>query len=70
MKVNRVYKIVRPMRRLGNLINDLINPKETKYAWCRYPLYAKTKHEKDVYMAIIIEHLDNRIEINPEIEIQ
>ena len=67
MKVNRVYKIVRPMRKFGNLIKDIINPRESKYAWCRYPLYAKTKKEKEIYMATIIEHLNNRIIINPEL---
>ena len=69
MKVNKVYKIVRPMRRFGNLLKDIISPRESKYAWCRYPLYAKTKKQKELYMATIIEHLDNRIIINPEIEI-
>lgn len=69
MKVNKVYKIVRPMRRFGNLIKDIINPRESNYAWCRYPLYAKTKRQKEIYMATIIEHLDDRIIINPEIEI-
>lgn len=69
MKVNRVYKVVRPMRKFGNLIKDIINPSESKYAWCRYPLYAKTRKQKELYMATIIEHLDNRIIINPEIEI-
>ncbi len=68
MKVNKVYKIVRPMRRFGNLIKDIISPRESKYAWCRYPLYAKTRKQKELYMAIIIEHLDNRIEINTELE--
>jgi hypothetical protein len=68
MKVNRVYKVVRPMRKFGNLIKDIINPSESKYAWCRYPLYAKTKKQKELYMATIIEHLDNRIEINTELE--
>ena len=67
MKVNRVYKTVRPMKKFGNLIKDIINPRESKYAWCRYPLYAKTKKEKEIYMATIIEHLDNRIIINPEL---
>ena len=61
MKVNRVYKVVRPMRKFGNLIKDIINPRESKYAWCRYPLYAKTRKQKEIYMATIIEHLDNRI---------
>ena len=70
MKVNRVYKTVRPMRKFGNLIKDILFPTESKHGWCRYPLYAKTKKQKELYMAIIIEHLDNRIEINPEIEIQ
>ena len=69
MKVNRVYKTVRPMRRFGNLIKDILFPTESKHGWCRYTMYAKTKKEKEIYMATIIEHLDNRIIINPEIEI-
>ena len=26
MKVNRTYKVVRPMRKFGNLIKDLFSP--------------------------------------------
>ena len=64
MKVNKVYKVVRPMRKFGNLIKDLFYPKKSNHFWIRVKEKAETKEEKDEQMFAIIELLNNRIEIN------
>lgn len=64
MKVNKVYKVVRPMRKFGNLIKDLFYPKKSNHFWIRVKEIAETKEEKEEQMFAIIELLNNRIEIN------
>lgn len=64
MKVNRVYKVVRPMRRFGNLIKDIFMPKQSNHFWIRVKEKAETKKEKEEQMFAIIELLNNRIQID------
>ena len=64
MKVNRVYKTVRPMRKFGNLIKDILYPQKSNHFWIRVKEVAKNKKEKEEQMFAIIELLNNRIEIN------
>ena len=42
MKVNRVYKTVRPMKKFGNLIKDLFMPKQSNHFWIRVKEIAET----------------------------
>ena len=63
MKVNRVYKVVRPMRKFGNLIKDLFMPKQSNHFWIRVPEIAESKEEKEEQIFAIIELLNNRIDI-------
>jgi DNA-binding sugar fermentation-stimulating protein len=64
MKVNRTYKIIRPMRKFGNLIKDILYPQKSNHFWIRVKEVAKNKKEKEEQMFAIIELLNNRIEIN------
>ena len=63
MKVNRVYKTVRPMRKFGNLIRDLFMPKQSNHFWIRVPEIAESKEQKEEQIYAIIELLNNRIDI-------
>jgi hypothetical protein len=63
MKVNRVYKVVRPMRRFGNLIKDVFMPKQSNHFWIRVREVAETQEEKEDQIYAIIELLNNRIDI-------
>lgn len=64
MKVNKIYKIVRPMRKFGNLIKDLFMPDQSEHFWIRVKEIAETREEKEEQIYAIIELLDKRIEIN------
>ena len=64
MKVNRVYKTVRPMRKFGNLIKDLLMPEKSNHFWIRVHEKANTRKEKENQIFAIIELLNNRIKIN------
>ena len=64
MKVNRTYKIIRPMRKFCNLIKDILYPQKSNHFWIRVKEVAKNKKEKEEQMFAIIELLNNRIEIN------
>jgi len=64
MKVNRVYKTVRPMRKFGNLIKDLFMPKQSNHFWIRVMETTETKEQKQEHIFKIIELLDNRIKVN------
>ena len=64
MKVNRTYKIIRPMRKFGNLIKDILYPQKSNHFWIRVKEVEKNKKEKEEQMFAIIELLNNRIEIN------
>lgn len=64
MKVNRVYKVVRPMRKFGNLLKDLLRPKQSNHFWIRVKEVAETKQEKEEQIFAIIELLNNRIDVN------
>jgi len=64
MKVNRVYKVVRPMRTFGNLLKDLLRPKQSNHFWIRVKEVAETKQEKEEQIFAIIELLNNRIDVN------
>ena len=61
MKTN---KIVRPMRKFGNLLKDLFYPKDTRHFWVRVKDNAKTKEEKENFIFAIIELLNQRIKID------
>ena len=63
MKVNRVYKTVRPMKKFGNLIRDIFMPKQSNHFWIRVKEVAETKEEKEEQIFKIIELLNNRIDI-------
>lgn len=64
MKVNRVYKTVRPMRKFGNLIRDIFMPKKSNHFWIRVVETTETKEQKQEQIFKIIELLDNRIKVN------
>lgn len=64
MKVNKIYKIVRPMRKFGNLFRDLFMPDQSEHFWIRVKEKAETREEKEKQIYAIIELLDKRIEIN------
>ncbi len=61
MKTN---KIVRPMRKFGNLLKDLFYPKDTRHFWVRVKDNVKTKEEKENFIFAIIELLNQRITID------
>lgn len=63
MKVNKVYKTIRPMRKLGRLLKDLFFPKQSTHFWIRVPEIAETQEEKEEQIFRIIELLNNRIDI-------
>ena len=64
MKVNRVYKTVRPLRKFGNLLKDIFNPKKSNHFWIRVIETTETKKQKQEHIFRIIELLDNRIKVN------
>ena len=64
MKVNRTYKIIRPMRKFGNLLKDIFNPKKSNHFWIRVIETTETKEQKQEHIFRIIELLDNRIKVN------
>jgi hypothetical protein len=66
MKVNKVYKVIRPMRKFGNLIKDIFIPDKSNHFWIRVKESVETKEEKQKQIFKIIELLDNRIEINEQ----
>ena len=55
MKVNRVYKTVRPMRKFGNLLKDIFNPKKSNHFWIRVMETTETKEQKQEHIFKIIE---------------
>ena len=64
MKVNRTYKIIRPMRKFGNLLKDIFNPSKSNHFWIRVVETTETKEQKQEQIFKIIELLDNRIKVN------
>ncbi len=64
MKVNRVYKVVRPMRKFGNLIKDILNPTDSIHFWVRVKEKTISKEEKENIIFSVIELLNNRIKID------
>ena len=64
MKVNRVYKIVRPMRKFGNLLKDILNPSNSIHFWVRVKEKTISKEEKENIIFSVIELLNNRIKID------
>jgi hypothetical protein len=63
MKVNKVYKTIRPMRRFGRLLKDLFLPNKSTHFWIRVPEVAESKEQKEEQIFAIIELLNNRIDI-------
>jgi hypothetical protein len=63
MKVNKVYKTVRPMRKFGRLLKDLLLPDKSTHFWIRVPEIAESKEDKEEQIFRIIELLNNRIDI-------
>jgi hypothetical protein len=55
MKVNRVYKTVRPLRKFGNLLKDIFNPKKSNHFWIRVMETTETKEQKQEHIFKIIE---------------
>jgi|11_taG_2_1085331.scaffolds.fasta_scaffold22621_5 hypothetical protein len=66
MKVNKVYKVVRPMRKFGNLIKDIFNPSQSVHFWVRVKEKTMTKEEKENIIFSVIELLNNRIKIDEQ----
>ena len=66
MKVNKVYKVVRPMRKFGNLIKDIFNPSQSVHFWVRVKEKTITKEEKENIIFSVIELLNNRIKIDEQ----
>ena len=64
MKVNKVYKVVRPMRKFGNLLKDILNPKDSIHFWVRVKEKTISKEEKENIIFSVIELLNNRIKID------
>ena len=64
MKVNRVYKTVRPMSKFGNLIKDIFNPTQSVHFWVRVKEKTISKEEKENIIFSVIELLNNRIKID------
>ena len=64
MKVNKVYKVVRPMRKFGNLIKDILNPTDSIHFWVRVKEKTISKEEKENIIFSVIELLNNRIKID------
>jgi hypothetical protein len=64
MKVNKTYKIVRPMRKFGNLIKDIFNPTQSIHFWVRVKEKTISKEEKENIIFSVIELLNNRIKID------
>lgn len=64
MKVNNIYRVVRPMRKFGNLLKDLLRPKQSNHFWIRVKEVAESKEEKEEQIFAIIELLNNRIDVN------
>ena len=56
----------RPMRIFGKLIKDIMFPQKATHGWCRYPLTAKDQKQKDIYLSIIVEELNQKIKIDEE----
>jgi len=71
MKVNRVYKTVRPMRlwfrNFRTLMNDIFNPKESSHKWLRYPMYAINKKHKEIILAGLVNELNDNIKTKEEL---
>ena len=64
MKVNKVYKVIKPMRKFGNLLKDIFNPSKSNHFWIRVVETTETKEQKQEQIFKIIELLDNRIKVN------
>lgn len=71
MKVNRVYKKIRPMslwfRNFRTLMNDIFNPKESNHKWLRYPMYAINKKHKEIILAGLVNELNDNIKTKQEL---
>jgi len=63
MKVTRATKIYRPMRRFGQLLKDIFQPKSIHF-WVRVKEVVGTKEEKDEQIFAMIEFLSNRIKVD------
>ena len=63
MKVNRVYKIYRPMRRFGKLIKDLFFPNKSTHWWMRLPECLETEQEKKDLLKAIQNHVKQRVQV-------
>jgi len=63
MKVNKVYKVYRPMRRFGNLIKDIFFPQKSNYWWMRLPERLETEQEKKDLLKAIQNHVKQRVKV-------
>ena len=52
------------MRKFGNLLKDIFNPKKSNHFWIRVIETTETKEQKQEQIFKIIELLDNRIKVN------
>ena len=71
MKVNKVYKVYRPMRvwfrNFRKLMSDIFNPKKSTHKWMRYPMYAINKKHKEIILSDLINDLNDKIKIKQEL---
>jgi hypothetical protein len=63
MKVTKATKIYRPMRKYGQLLKDLFQPKSIHF-WVRVKEIAFDKKEKQDYINAVVELLNKKIKIN------
>ena len=63
MKVNKVYKIYRPMRKFGNLLKDIFSPETSIHWWMRLPEGVETQREKIELLKKTQELINNRIKV-------
>lgn len=63
MKVNKVYKIYRPMRKFGNLLKDIFLPETSTHWWMRLPEGVVTQREKIELLKKTQELINNRIKV-------
>ena len=52
MKVNKVYKVIRPMRKFGNLIKDIFIPDKSNHFWIR------VKESVETTLKMLLQHAE------------
>lgn len=67
MKVNRVYKVYRPMRvwfrDMSKLFNDIFNPSQSTHWYIRVLEQVESQEQKEKIINNIIKTAEQRIEV-------